>query len=59
LRRCDEAVERARLANDRRHLCGSLYQHANLVFSKNARLDRLNDQHSLQNAAVDQRDSQE
>ena len=59
LRRGDEAVQSARLADHRRHLAGRLHQHANLVFAKDARLLGLHHQHALQNAAIDQRNAQE
>jgi hypothetical protein len=59
LRGSDEAIERAGFAYDRRHLCGCLGQHANLILVKHAGLDRLNHQDALQNAAIDERNSEE
>ena len=54
----DEALEGARLADDRRHLVGRFDQHANVVVAKGARLLGLNDEHSLQHAAIDDRHSE-
>ena len=58
LRRSDETVERAGLADHRRDLRRRLRQHADFVFSKDARLDCLHDQHALQHAAIDERHAQ-
>ena len=55
----DEAVERARLADDGRHLVGRFGQHADLVVAKDARLLGLHDQHALQDAAIDERHAEE
>ena len=52
--RRNKTVQRARLADYRRHLAGRLRQHANFVFAEGPRFLRLNNQHSLQNAAIDQ-----
>src|SRR5208282_1833944 len=59
LRGRDEAVESAGLAHHRRYLGGRLHQHPNLVFVEDARLDGLYDENTLQDAAIDQRNSEE
>ena len=59
LRRRDEAIERARLADHRRNLRGGFHQHPNFVLAEYARFDRLHHQHALQHAVIDQRDAQE
>ena len=58
LRGRDEAVQRARFADHRRHLRGRLHQHPHFVVAKDARLDGLHHQHALQNASIDQRNAQ-
>jgi len=58
LRRRDKAIQRARLAHHRRNLSRSFGQHFDFVFQKDARLFRLNHQHSLQHSAIDQRNSE-
>src|ERR1700704_1784752 len=59
LRRSDKAVERARFAYHWRHLRSSVGQHANFVFGKSSRFDRLHHQNALQDAAIDEWNSQE
>ena len=59
LRRGDEAVEGARLADDGRDLVGRLGQHADLSFAKDAGFFGLNDENALQNSAIDQRHAEE
>jgi hypothetical protein len=58
LRGSDEAIERASLADHWRHLGSSLREHMDFILSKYAGLNSLNDKNTLQNAAVNQRDSQ-
>ena len=58
LRGSDEAVEGARLADDRRNLRGGRRQHLDFVFAKGTRFDGLQDQNTLQHAAVNQRNAQ-
>ena len=55
----NEAVESSRLADDGRHLCCGLREHANFVVEKRPRGHRLNDENALQDAPINQRDSQE
>ena len=59
LGRPDEAVQGARLADDRGDLAGRFDQHADLVLAKGARLLGLDDEDALQDATVDQRHTQE
>ncbi len=59
LRRGDEAIERARLADHRRYLRRRFGQHANFIVRKSSGLDRLHHQDALQHAAVDDGDAQE
>src|SRR2546423_7318916 len=59
LRWSNKSVERARFAYHWRHLGSSLGQHANFVFGKGPRFDRLHYQHSLQDSAIDEWNSQE
>jgi hypothetical protein len=40
-------------------LRGGLHQHADFVFAKAARFDSLDDENTLENASIDQRDSEE
>ena len=54
----DEAIEGAGFADDGSHLGGGLGQHADFILAKNAGCDGLNHQHSLQDAAIDQGNSQ-
>ena len=58
MRRRDELSERARLADDRRQLRRRHHQHADIVGAEDARLDRLHDQHALEQAAIDDRHAQ-
>ena len=58
LRRSDEAIEGARLADHRRHFARGLREHANLVVAKHARILGLHNQNALQNAAIDQRNAE-
>ena len=51
----DETRERARLADDRRHLGSRLRHHVDFVFVEAAVLDRLDDEDALQNTAIDER----
>ena len=55
----DHLAERARLADDRRQLPARHHQHPHLVVAEDARLARLHDQHALQQAAIDHRDTEE
>ena len=59
VRRRDELLQRARLADDRRELRAGRHQHAHVVGVEDARLDRLHDQHALQQAAIDDRHAEE
>ena len=59
MRRRDELPERARLADDRRQLRAGHDQHPHVVLGEDARLDRLHDQHALQQAAIDDRHAEE
>ncbi len=58
LRGRDEAIERAGFADHRRDLRGGLRQHANLFRVKDARLDGLHHQDALQDAAIDEGNSE-
>ena len=51
----DELPERARLADDRGELRSGHRQHADRVGAERARLDRLDDEHALQQSLVDER----
>ena len=55
----DELPERARLADDRRELRAGHRQHPHVVGAEGARLDRLHDEHALQQAAIDDRHAEE
>ena len=57
LHRRDEAVQRARLADHRRHLRGRLHQHLHFIVGEGARFDGLHHQHALQDALIDQRNA--
>ena len=57
--RGDKAIERAGFAHHRRHLGGGLRQHADFILAEEPGFHRLDHQHTLQNAAVDQRNAQE
>ena len=59
MRGCDESIERARFAHDRRNLGRRLGQHLNLRFAEKPRLHRLNYQNPLQNSPVDEWNSEE
>ena len=58
LRGSDEAIESAGFADDGCDLRGGLAEHVNFFFVKDARVDGLNDQNALQDAAVDERNSE-
>ena len=55
VRRRDELPERARLAHDRGELRSGHRQHADRIGAERARLDRLDDEHALQQSLVDER----
>ena len=55
----DDLAERARLADDRRQLRARHHQHPHVVRAEDARLDRLHDQHALQQPAIDHRHAEE
>ena len=59
LQRCDETIEGASLAHHWSNLPGSLGEHSNFLRAENASFDRLHDQNTLQDAAIDQRHPQE
>ena len=58
MRRRDDQTERAGFADDRRQLRARHHQHPHVVLGEGARLDRLDDQHALEEPAVDQRDAE-
>ena len=58
LRGSDKTIESAGLADHRRHLRGSLGQHANLVLRKGPELDRLHNEDALEHASIDERNSE-
>jgi hypothetical protein len=57
LRRRYELIEGARLANDRRHLGRGFDEHLDFLTAKGPRLDCLNNQDALENAALDKRNA--
>ena len=59
LRRRDEPVHDAGLADDRRHLDGGRHQRLDLLVGEVARLERLHHQRALQHAVVDERHAEE
>jgi hypothetical protein len=59
LHRRDEAIQRARFADHRRHLRGRFHQHLHFVVGEGARFDGLHHQHALQHALIDQRNAAE
>ncbi len=54
----DKTIHGPGFTHYRSDLSGSLGQHANFILAENARLDGLHDQNALENAPVDQGDSQ-
>ena len=59
MRRRDVLSDRACLADDRRHLRARHHQHPHVVGAEGARLDRLHDQHALQQPAIEDRHAEE
>src|SRR5581483_1856418 len=59
LRRSNKSIQRARLTHDRSNLGRRLDKRTDLFFAENSRFDGLHHQYTLQNAAIDQRHTQE
>ena len=55
----DKAVERASFAYHESNLGRRLNQHADLVLPKDAGIDRLNDENTLENASINERNTEE